>query len=147
MKRANRVLSEREKDILELREARVPYKTIAEKYGVSAGRIRQVFNEAKRKVREEQRRILTKEANQMLVDVKLKRADVFIICDALSALREARSATIIHTVGNMRDMSDNDPVYASAEQLEKRFRELLKDTHTDVVTYVNDSIEKREQES
>jgi len=147
VKRANRVLSEREKDILELREARVPYKTIAEKYGVSAGRIRQVFNEAKRKVREEQRRILTKEANQMLVDVKLKRADVFIICDALSALREARSATIIHTVGNMRDMSDNDPVYASAEQLDTRFRELLKDTHTDVVTYVNDSIEKREQES
>ena len=35
MKRANRVLSEREKDILELREAKVPYKTIAEKYGVS----------------------------------------------------------------------------------------------------------------
>ena len=95
MKRANRVLSEREKDILELREAKVPYKTIAEKYGVSAGRIRQIFNEAKRKVREEQRRILTKEANQMPVDVKLKRADIFIICDALSALRDARSATIL----------------------------------------------------
>ena len=145
MKRANRVLSEREKDILELREAKVPYKTIAEKYGVSAGRIRQVFNEAKRKVREEQRRILTKEANQMPVDIKLKRADIFIICDALSALRDARSATITHTVENRCDMFDNDPVYTSAKQLENRFRELLNETYSDVEAYVTGGMEEAQE--
>jgi len=145
MKRANRVLSEREKDILELRESKVPYKTIAEKYGVSPGRIRQVFDEAKRKVREEQRRILTKEANQMLVDIKLKRAEVFIICDALSALRDARSATITHTVDNMRDMFDNDPVYTSAKQLENQFRELLNETYSDVEAYVTGGMEEAQE--
>lgn len=108
------VLSEREADILKLREQRVSLKTIAEKYDISISRVRQISENAKRKLRTEQKRILADEANQMVVHADFHRSDLLLIRKALKVLQEQRSNMVIHPLNNMKDTMENDPLYYKA---------------------------------
>lgn len=146
MDKAWNVLSEREADILKLREERVPLNDIAEKYGVSYGRIRQISETAKRKLREEQRRILTDEANQMVVHADFHRSDLILLSQALKALQEQRSRTVSHTLSNMRDTMDNDPLYYKAGELLLVINELLNNTREDIHAYVEENSTKETQD-
>ena len=86
-------LSEREADILRLREQRVTLTEIATKYGISNDRVRQITVAAKGKLRDAQRKILTSEANQKLVPTEFTRSDLILIEKALRSLQEQRSRT------------------------------------------------------
>ena len=80
------VLSDREADILRLREQRVALSEIADTYGISGNRVRQISVEAKRKLRDAQRVMLTSEANQMLIPIEFRRSDLLLINKALRVL-------------------------------------------------------------
>ncbi len=79
IEKAWEVLSEREADILKLRELRVTLSEIGAKYGISNDRVRQIMVAAKRKLRDEQRKILISEANQRLVPTEFTRSDLILI--------------------------------------------------------------------
>jgi len=138
------VLSDREADILKLREERVTLNVIAEKYGISVGRVRQISEDAKRKLRAEQLRILTNEANQMVVHADFHRSDLILLTKALKALQEQRSRTVSHTINNMRDTMDNDPLYYKAGELLQVINELLDSTREDVRAYVKENSTAKE---
>lgn len=139
------VLSDREADILRLREQRVTLREIAEKYGISDNRVRQIAVDAKRKLRDEQRKILAAQANQMLVSAEFSRSDLMLLRKALMALQEQRSSTIIHTLGNMKDLMDNDPIYQKAESLMTAINELLKATMDNVRAYIDEELQELEK--
>lgn len=138
------VLSDREADILKLREERVTLNVIAEKYGISVGRVRQISEDAKRKLRAEQLRILTNEANQMVVHADFHRSDLILLTKALKVLQEQRSRTVSHTINNMRDTMDNDPLYYKAGELLQVINELLDSTREDVRAYVKENSTAKE---
>jgi len=140
-----KVLSDREADILRLREQRVTLREIAEKYGISDNRVRQIAIDAKRKLRDEQRIILAAQANQMLVSAEFSRSDLMLLRKALMALQEQRSSTIIHTLGNMKDLMDNDPIYQKAESLMAAIDELLKATMDNVRAYIDEGVQEFEK--
>ena len=140
-----KVLSDREADILRLREQRVTLREIAEKYGISDNRARQIAVDAKRKLRDEQRKILAAQANQMLVTSEFSRSDLILLRKALMALREQRSSTITHTLGNMKDLMDNDPIYQKAESLMAAIDELLKATMDNVRAYIDEGLQELEK--
>ena len=135
-------LSEREADILRLREQRVTLSEIAAKYGISNDRVRQISVAAKRKLRDAQRKILTSEANQKHVPTDFTRSDLILIEKALRTLQEQRSRTVTHALGNLADIMDNDPLYYRAEKLKKQIEELLTNTRADVLSYVEDGLQK-----
>ena len=139
------VLSDREADILRLREQRVTLREIAEKYGISDNRVRQIAVDAKRKLRDEQRKILAAQANQMLVTAEFSRIDLMLLRKALVALQEQRSRSITHTLGNMKDLMDNDPIYLKAEDLRAVIEELLKSTMDNVCAYVEEGMQELEK--
>lgn len=139
------VLSERESDILKLREQRVTLSEIAAKYGISNNRVRQISVEAKRKLRDEQRKILTAQANQMVVSAEFSRSDLMLLRKALISLQEQRSSTITHTLGNMKDLMDYDPIYQEAERLRGLIEALLKSTIDNVRTHVDEGLQEREK--
>ena len=140
-----KVLSDREADILRLREQRVTLHEIAEKYGISDNRVRQIAVDAKRKLRDEQRKILADQANQMLVSAEFSRSDLMLLRKALMALQEQRSSTITHTLGNMKDLMDNDPIYQKAESLMTAIDELLKATMDNVRAYIDEELQELEK--
>lgn len=142
IEKAWEVLSEREADILRLREQRVTLSEIAAKYGISNDRVRQITVAAKRKLRDAQRKILTSEANQKLVPTEFTRSDLILIEKALRALQEQRSRTVTHALGNLADIMDNDPLYYRAEKLKEQIEELLTNTREDVLSYVEDRLQK-----
>lgn len=136
------VLSDREADILRLREQRVTLGKIAERYGISSSRVRQITIDAKRKLRDAQRQMLTSEANQMLVPTEFRRSDLLLLYKALGALREERSRTITHTLGNMEDIMENDPLYCSAGDLMNQIKGLLDSTRDDVYSRVEEGLQQ-----
>jgi len=140
IEKAWEVLSEREVDILKLRELRVTLSEIAAKYGITNDRVRQISVAAKRKLRDEQRKILTSEANQILVPTEFTRSDLILIEKALSALQEQRSRTVTHALGNLADIMNNDPLYCSAGDLMKQIEELLSTTRENVCAYVDEGL-------
>lgn len=139
------VLSERETDILKLREQRVTLSVIAAKYGISNNRVSQISVEAKRKLRDAQRKILTAQANQILVSAEFSRRDLILLRKALISLQEQRSRTITHTLGNMKDLMDNDPIYQEAERLRGVIEDLLKSTIDNVRTHVVEGLQELEK--
>lgn len=139
------VLSERETDILKLREQRVTLSVIAAKYGISNNRVSQISVEAKRKLRDAQRKILTAQANQILVSAEFSRRDLILLRKALISLQEQRSRTITHTLGNMKDLMDNDPIYQEAERLRGVIEDLLKSTIDNVRTHVVEGLQEFEK--
>ena len=142
IEKAWEVLSEREADILKLRELRVTLSEIGAKYGISNDRVRQITAAAKRKLRDEQRKILTSEANQKLVPTEFTRSDLILIEKALRSLQEQRSRTVTHALGNLADIMDNDPLYCRAEILKEQIEELLTNTREDVLSYVEEGLQK-----
>ena len=64
---------------------------------------------------------------------------------ALMALQEQRSSTIIHTLGNMKDLMDNDPIYQKAESLMTAIDELLKATMDNVRAYIDEGLQEFEK--
>ena len=142
IEKAWEVLSERETDILKLREQRVTLSEIAAKYGISNDRVRQISVAAKRKLRDAQRKILTSEANQKPVPTEFTRSDLILIEKALRSLQEQRSRTVTHALGNLADIMDNDPLYYRAEKLKEQVEELLTNTREDVLSYVEDRLQK-----
>ena len=139
MDKAWNVLSEREADILKLREERVALNEIAEKHSVSLSRVRQITEDAKRKLRAEQRRILMAEANQMVVHADFQRSDLMLLSKALKVLQEQRSRTVTHTLNNMRDTQENDPLYYKAGELLQVIDSLLDSTRENVRSYVEEN--------
>jgi len=133
MTEARKELTEREMEILELREQKVPYREIAEKYSISQNRVRQIYAEAKRKLREAQRRILAGQANMMIVPTGFSRSQLIIIRESLFALKREKFDEICHTRGNMKDLEENDPVYRKAGQVLEMVERLLNDTREDVL--------------
>ena len=142
IEKAWEVLSEREADILRLRELRVTLSEIAAKYSISNDRVRQITVAAKRKLRDAQRKILTSEANQKLVSTEFTRSDLILIEKALRSLQEQRSRTVTHALGNLADIMDNDPLYYRAEKLKEQIEELLTNTREDVLSYVEEELQK-----
>ena len=138
------VLSERESDILMLREQRVTLSEIAAKYDISNDRVRQISVAAKRKLRDEQRKILTAEANQQLVPTSFTRSDLILIEKALRTLQEQRARTATHALGNLTDIMDNDPLYYRTESLKEQIEELLTKTRDEVLTYVEERLQCEE---
>lgn len=136
------VLSDREADILRLREQRVALSKIADKYGISGNRVRQILVEAKRKLRDAQRAMLTSEANQMMIPIELRRCDLLLINKALRVLQEQRSRTITHTLGNMQDVIDNDPLYCRAVSLLELIDGLLDKTSSEVHSHVEQGLKQ-----
>jgi len=61
------------------------------------------------------------------------------------ALREQRSSTITHTLGNMKDLMDNDPIYQKAESLMAAIDELLKATIDNVRAYIDEGLQELEK--
>lgn len=127
MKELLKELTDREREILILREKKVPYKTIGEQYGISQNRVRQISVEATRKLRDAQRRLLASEANQMIVLTLLTRSDLILISEALHTLQQSRMSTVTYTIRNMRSIMEDDPIYTKAKQvLEKIDAQLIK---------------------
>lgn len=132
MKELLNVLTDREKEILILREKKVPYKMVGEQFGISQNRARQLFIDATKKLRDAQRKLLAAEANQMVVLTPLTRSDLIIISEALHKLQEARMSTITHTLGNLSSVMDEDPVYGKAEQVLEKIETQLQNTREEV---------------
>lgn len=139
MTEARKELTERELEILELREQKVPYRELAEKYSLSQNRVRQIYAEAKRKLREAQRRILAGQANMMIVPTAFSRSQLIIIREALSALRSKMFYEITHTHSNMNDLEENDPVYRKAGQVLIMVEKILEDTRAEVLEKIEES--------
>lgn len=139
------VLSDREADILRMREQRVTLSEIAEKHGISTNRVRQISVDAKRKLRDAQRQMLSSEANQMLVPTEFRRSDLLLIGKALRALQEQRSRTVTHTLGNMKDVMENDPLYCRVDSLMMQIDGLLNSTRDDVHSYVEEGLQQSEK--
>jgi len=89
-------------------------------------------------------RILTNEANQMVVHADFHRSDLILLTKALKALQEQRSRTVSHTINNMRDTMDNDPLYYKAGELLQVINELLDSTREDVRAYVKENSTAKE---
>lgn len=140
MKELLNVLTDREKEILALRERKVPYKTIATRYEISPNRVRQIYVDASKKLRSAQKRLLAEEANQMIVLTPFTRADLIIISEALRSLQSARTNTATHTLGNLSSILNEDPLYTKADVILKKVEELLKNTRAEVVNTVESKL-------
>ena len=140
MRTALNDLTDREKEILALRERKVPYKTIAARYDISPNRVRQIYVDASKKLRSAQKRLLAEEANRMIVLAPLTRADLIIISEALHALQASRVNTVTHTLGNLRAVIDEDPLYRNAETILKKIEELLKNTGKEVTNTIESKL-------
>lgn len=145
IEKAWEVLSEREADILKLREQRVTIREIATKYGISNDRVRQITVAAKRKIRDAQSQILTSEANQMLVPVEFSRSDLILLKKALRSLQEQRSRTATSALGNLADIMDNDPLYYRSEILMEQIEKLLNTSRDDVLSFVEKGLQQAEK--
>ncbi|MBQ3011046.1 MAG: hypothetical protein IJA20_01880 [Methanocorpusculum sp.] len=139
MTEARKHLTERELEILELREQKVSYRIIAEKYGVSQSRAQSIYKQAKRRLREEQRRILTRKANQMIVPTGFSRSQLIIIRDALYTLRLTISNSVTHTWRNLTELEEKDPVYQKAGQVLVMVEKLLEKTSGQVTNMVEEN--------
>lgn len=139
MTEARKHLTERELEILELREQKVSYREIAERYGISQSRAQSVCTQAKRRLREEQRRILTGKANQMIVPTAFTRSQLIIIRDALYTLRQTMSNSVTHTWRNLMELEEKDPVYQKAEQILEMVEKLLEKTSGKVAHIVEEN--------
>ena len=139
MTEARKHLTERELEILELREQKVSYRIIAEKYGVSQSRAQSIYKQAKRRLREEQRRILTRKANQMIVPTGFSRSQLIIIRDALYTLRLTISNSVTHTWRNLTELEEKDPVYQEAGQVLVMVEKLLEKTSGQVTNMVEEN--------
>ena len=133
-------LTDREKEILVLRERKVPYKTIAARYDISPNRVRQIYVDASKKLRSAQKRLLAEEANQTIVLTPLTRADLIIISEALRSLQSARMNTVTHTLGNLRAVIDEDPLYRKAEAILEKVDKLVKNTSTEVTNTIESKL-------
>lgn len=133
-------LTDREKEILVLRERKVPYKTIAARYDISPNRVRQIYVDASKKLRSAQKRLLADEANQMIVLTPLTRADLIIISEALRSLQSARMNTVTHALGNLRAVIDEDPLYRKAEAILEKVEKLVKNTSTEVTNTIESKL-------
>lgn len=133
-------LTDREKEILVLRERKVPYKTIAARYDISPNRVRQIYVDASKKLRSAQKRLLAEEANQMIVLTPLTRADLIIISEALRSLQSARMNTVTHALGNLRAVIDEDPLYRKAEAILEKVEKLVKNTSTEVTNTIESKL-------
>lgn len=140
MRAALNDLTEREKEILVLRERKVPYKTIAARYDISPNRVRQIYVDASKKLRSAQKRLLAADANQMIVLTPLTRADLIIISEALRSLQRSRTNTVTHTLGNLRTVIDEDPLYRNAEAILEKVEELLKNTGAEVAKTIESKL-------
>ena len=133
-------LTDREKEILVLRERKVPYKTIAARYDISPNRVRQIYVDASKKLRSAQKRLLAEEVNQMIVLTPLTRADLIIISEALRSLQSARMNTVTHALGNLRAVIDEDPLYRKAEAILEKVEKLVKNTSTEVTNTIESKL-------
>lgn len=140
MRAALHDLTDREKEILLLRERKVPYKTIAAHCDISPNRVRQIYVDVSRKLRSAQKKLLAEEANQMIVLTSFTRADLIIISDALHALQRSRTNTVTHTLGNLRSIMDEDPVYRTATAILKKVEGLLKNTDAEVTNTIESKL-------
>ena len=72
--------------------------------------------------------------------IELRRCDLLLINKALRVLQEQRSRTITHTLGNMQDIIDNDPLYCRAESLLELIDGLLDKTSSEVHSHVEQGL-------
>lgn len=139
MTEARKYLTERELEILELREKRISYREIAERYGISQSRAQGIYVQAKRKLREAQHRILMGQANIMIVPTAFSRSQLIIIREALTTLRNTMSHNTTHTLKNMKELEEQDPVYRKAGQVLTMVEKLLEDTRAEVLEKVEEN--------
>lgn len=132
MTEARRELTQREREILELREQKVTYKKIAEMYGVSVSRAQSICRQAQRRLREEQRRVLISRANQVIVPTAFTRSQLIIIRDALSTMQNEMRNNIVHTHKKLTELEEKDPVYRKAGQVLLMVEKLLESTRGDI---------------
>lgn len=62
-----------------------------------------------------------------------------LLSKALKVLQEQRSRTVTHTLNNMRDTQENDPLYYKAGELLQVIEDLLDSTSEDVRSYVEEN--------
>lgn len=117
-------LTEREKEILEYRAKKLTYPQIAEIYGISKSRAAQIYQDARRKIRREGQRQLAAARNCEVLQTEFTRGELLVIQHALWTLIHAKESEIIHTLGEMKQLDEEDRIYQMAKKLNNKIRNI-----------------------
>lgn len=118
-------LTEREAEVVRCREEKMTFREIGARFGISANRASQVFQDARRKLRQGERYRLALERNQQCVETNFTRGELLVIQRGLRTLIWKKEQEIIHTVDEMRRLGEEDYVYRKARELIKKIEGLL----------------------
>lgn len=118
-------LTEREAEVVRCREEKMTFREIGARFGISANRASQVFQDARRKLRQGERYRLALERNQQCVETNFTRGELLVIQRGLRTLIWKKEQEIIHTLDEMRRLGEEDHVYRKARELIKKIEGLL----------------------
>ena len=125
MLKKNAGLTEREREILQYKEQKRSYVQIAKIYGISRSRAAQIYQDARRKIRREEERQLAVMRNREALQAEFTRGELLVIQDALRTLVRVKESEIIHTLKEMKLLSEEDRVYQTAKELSKKIGGIL----------------------
>lgn len=120
-------LTEREEEVLRLHELeKVPFRVLAEKYGVTQSRASQIFHDADRKRRQAYQQELQRQENKREITVTLTRGELLMLHSLLDEYMHYRCTHVRATVNEM-EWLNSDPRYLEAKRLKKYFLAVAKE--------------------